>query len=98
MQIYAIEDMRRRVLALLRQRPTAISRDAMATQLGLPSYAVDAGLASALEDQLVTYAEGQGWWIASHRPELLEPKEGLVLDNRAQLASIFVATVEVNHG
>nr|WP_315242151.1 hypothetical protein [uncultured Albidiferax sp.] len=91
MGIYRIETVRDQVLHLLRTQTKAVSRDLIALAQGLPTYAVDAGLEAALAGGLVTYAAGDGWWIASKRPEFLEPKAGLVPDERSQVASISVA-------
>ncbi|WP_367846429.1 hypothetical protein [Rhodoferax sp. WC2427] len=91
MGIYRIETVRDQVLHLLRGQKKAVGRDWMALALHLPTYAVDAGLEAAQAGGLVTYAAGEGWWIATSRPEFLEPKEGLAPDERSRVASISVA-------
>lgn len=90
--VYRIETLRDKVVALLRKQKTAISRDLMAIQLELPTWAVDAGLESAMKGQLVTFAAGDGWWIAPAKPaQVCEGKTGLAPEERALVARISVA-------
>lgn len=62
--VFRIEDVRDRVVACLRKESRAISHEALVAKVALPVWAVDAGLESALLGGLVTYAAGQGLWIA----------------------------------
>lgn len=64
-----MEYLRDKVVGLLRRQKTAISRDQIAQDLCLPTYAVDAGLLVALDAELVTFAAGQGYWIAPGVPK-----------------------------
>lgn len=61
--VYRIEDLRARVVALLRKEKKAITAGAIAVKLQLPFYAVQAGLESALVGELVEFASPDGWWI-----------------------------------
>ena len=61
-EIYRVEELRERVLKLLRQRGRMKS-GAICLLLGLPFWAVTAALDSALKGGLVTYEPVQGFGV-----------------------------------
>jgi hypothetical protein len=62
--VFRIEEVQERVVACLGKETRAISHEALVAKVGLPVYALDAGLEAALLAKQVTYAVGQGFWIA----------------------------------
>lgn len=68
-QVYAIEGLNQKLVALLlKECGTALTECAIASKLGVPLWAVRAALGSAVMEELVTFAAGQGYWIAPRAP------------------------------
>lgn len=60
-QVFEIEAVRKRVLDLLRKEGRTMAAGSIALALGLPLWAVTAGLDSARTAGLAEFAPGAGW-------------------------------------
>lgn len=79
-QVYRIEFLRDKVVALLRQHGKGMTRGALAAKLVLPLWAVDAGLEAAVTGELVEFISPDGFWIKAHAAPVTgavrQPTEG----------------------
>lgn len=64
-QIFRVEELRERVLKLLRERGTPMKSGPICLALGLPLWAVTAALESALKGRLVSYEPVQGFGVVA---------------------------------
>lgn len=80
-QVYRIESLRDKVVALLRQHGKGMTRGAIAVKLELPLWAVDSGLEAALTGNLVEFISPDGYWIKAHAATVAgafnQPAEGV---------------------
>lgn len=60
-QVFEIEAVRKRCLDLLRKEARSMTAGQLAVELGLPFWAVDAGLDSARQAGLARFTSGVGW-------------------------------------
>ena len=60
-EIYRTEYLRDKVTGLLRTKRQALTKDAIAAELGLPLYAVEAGLMLAKDAGLAKFNSPDGW-------------------------------------
>lgn len=82
-QVYRIGDLRDKVLLLLRKRAKAMTAGELTEVLGLPYWAVKAGVEAAQLSGLAVYVPGKGYEIASK-----EHQAGM---NTAHAASELIA-------
>lgn len=79
-QVYRIEFLRDKVVALLRQHGKGMTRGAIAVKLELPLWAVDSGLEAAATGDLVEFVSPDGFWIKAHAAQVAgavrQPTEG----------------------
>lgn len=68
-QVYRIGDLRDKVLLLLRKRAKAMTAGELTEVLGLPYWAVKAGVEAAQLAGLAVYVPGVGYEIASKEHE-----------------------------
>lgn len=68
-QVYRIEFLRDKVVALLRSHGKGMTRGAIANKLELPLWAVDSGLEAAVTADLVEFISPDGYWIKAHAPQ-----------------------------
>jgi hypothetical protein len=66
-QVYQIGDVRDKVLALLHQERCAVKAGAICLRLGMPYWAVKAGIDAALAGGLVVYVLGDGYRVAEQK-------------------------------
>jgi len=80
-QVYRIEFLRDKVVALLRHHGKGMTRGAIAHKLELPLWAVDAGLEAAMTGNLVEFISPDGYWIKAHAATVAgafnQPAEGV---------------------
>ncbi|MDP1530288.1 MAG: hypothetical protein Q8M05_12980 [Rhodoferax sp.] len=74
-QIFRVEELRERVLKLLRERGTPMKSGPICLALGLPLWAVTAALDSATVRGLVLYEPVQGYGVVAPAPPKPAPTD-----------------------
>jgi hypothetical protein len=71
-QVYRVELLQQKIVALLRKHGTGITPAAIAQKLDLPLWAVNAGLEAAMVGDLVEFVSPDSYWIKAHAPHAAE--------------------------
>ena len=74
-EIYRVEELRLRVLNLLRKQGAPMKSGPICLALGLPLWAVTSALDSALKDGLVTYEPVLGFGVVAPAPAKPAPTD-----------------------